>query len=404
MAVAGGRARDPAAHRPEEVTDRLGRDLADDGEPARRGDRAPRRRRRNRAHRHGVAALLRLGDRRHAAGRARRRLAGQRLGPEHRAARGHAGRRRRRGARAASGCSTCSACPRQPTSGSSTGATMAQLHGWPPARERGAAPRRLGRRDRAGSRRARAIRVLVGAERHGTVDLAAALPRPRGADPVAADEQGRIRVDALAAALAAGDRARRSCCLQAGNIHSGAFDDFARGDRARPRARRVGARRRRVRAVGGRVARGCGTSRRHRGRRLMGDRRAQDAQRAVRLRHRDRRATPPRCTRALGMRASYLQRHRGGADPLEQGARALAPRPRRPDLGGAALARPRPASPSWSTGSPRAARGIADGVAALPGVEVLNDVVFTQVCVALGRRRATGRSASGSGATARCSR
>jgi glutamate/tyrosine decarboxylase-like PLP-dependent enzyme len=30
-----------------------------------------------------------------------------------------------------------------------------------------------------------------------------------------------------------------------------------------------------------------------------------------------------------------------------------------------------------------AARGIAEGVAELPGVEVLNDVVFTQVCIAL---------------------
>jgi glutamate/tyrosine decarboxylase-like PLP-dependent enzyme len=36
-----------------------------------------------------------------------------------------------------------------------------------------------------------------------------------------------------------------------------------------------------------------------------------------------------------------------------------------------------------------AARGIADGVSELPGVEVLNDVVFTQVCIALDDDRAT---------------
>ena len=36
-----------------------------------------------------------------------------------------------------------------------------------------------------------------------------------------------------------------------------------------------------------------------------------------------------------------------------------------------------------------AARGIADGVSALPGVEVLNDVVFTQVCIALDDDAAT---------------
>ena len=36
-----------------------------------------------------------------------------------------------------------------------------------------------------------------------------------------------------------------------------------------------------------------------------------------------------------------------------------------------------------------AARGIADGVEELPGVEVLNEVVFTQVCIALDDDEAT---------------
>ena len=45
----------------------------------------------------------------------------------------------------------------------------------------------------------------------------------------------------------------------------------------------------------------------------------------------------------------------------------------------------RRSSSDWPT--PRA--GIADGVAALPGVEVLNDVVFTQVCIALDDDAAT---------------
>ena len=77
---------------------------------------------------------------------------------------------------------------------------------------------------------------------------------------VAADDQGRIRLDALAAALGGGDAARRSSCLQAGNLHSGAFDPIGERDRAGPRARRLGARRRRVRAVGRGLAARCGTS------------------------------------------------------------------------------------------------------------------------------------------------
>ncbi|HQR26481.1 MAG TPA: pyridoxal-dependent decarboxylase [Nocardioides sp.] len=72
------------------------------------------------------------------------------------------------------------------------------------------------------------VRVLVGAERHDTVDLALrylGLGRP---EVVPADDQGRIRVDALAAALesGAGDGRPVVVVLQAGNVHSGAFDPF----------------------------------------------------------------------------------------------------------------------------------------------------------------------------------
>ena len=77
-------------------------------------------------------------------------------------------------------------------------------------------------------------------------------------------------------------------CVQAGNVNTGAFDPVARGLRARARGRRLGARRRRVRAVGrgravARAPRGG-----HRERRLVGDRRAQVAQRALRQRPRVR--------------------------------------------------------------------------------------------------------------------
>ncbi len=68
------------------------------------------------------------------------------------------------------------------------------------------------------------VRVLVGAERHDTIDLALRYLGLGAPELVAADEQGRIRVDALAEAL---DEGPTILALQAGNVHSGAFDDFA---------------------------------------------------------------------------------------------------------------------------------------------------------------------------------
>ena len=73
------------------------------------------------------------------------------------------------------------------------------------------------------------LRVVVGAERHETVDASL---RFLGLGParsivVAADEQGRMRVDALKEALATGDPGPTIVCLQAGNVHSGAFDPIA---------------------------------------------------------------------------------------------------------------------------------------------------------------------------------
>ncbi len=69
------------------------------------------------------------------------------------------------------------------------------------------------------------VRVLVGAERHITIDLALRYLGLGAPTVVAADSQGRIRIDKLKQALKA-----ESCptilCLAAGEIHSGAFDPF----------------------------------------------------------------------------------------------------------------------------------------------------------------------------------
>lgn len=81
------------------------------------------------------------------------------------------------------------------------------------------------------------VRVLVGDERHDSVDSAlrfAGLGRP---EPVASDDQGRIDVEALEWYLSQDQGRPTIVVLQAGNVHSGAFDDFRR--RSRPHTGRV---------------------------------------------------------------------------------------------------------------------------------------------------------------------
>ena len=98
------------------------------------------------------------------------------------------------------------------------------------------------------------VRVLVGAERHDTVDLALRYLGLGSPEPVAADDQGRVRADALLAALAAGDDGRADDRGAAGRQRAlGGLRPVRRGDRRRARAGCVGARRRRLRAVGRRV-------------------------------------------------------------------------------------------------------------------------------------------------------
>lgn len=72
------------------------------------------------------------------------------------------------------------------------------------------------------------VRFVVGADRHGSIDRAARFLGIGRAEitVVDSDDQGRMRPDALPAVLgsAAGPLI---VCLQAGEVHTGAFDDFA---------------------------------------------------------------------------------------------------------------------------------------------------------------------------------
>jgi glutamate/tyrosine decarboxylase-like PLP-dependent enzyme len=70
------------------------------------------------------------------------------------------------------------------------------------------------------------VRVVLGEERHDTVDMSLRFLGlgPARSTVVAADDQGRLQLEALAQALDGTQPGPTIVCLQAGNVHSGAFD------------------------------------------------------------------------------------------------------------------------------------------------------------------------------------
>jgi glutamate/tyrosine decarboxylase-like PLP-dependent enzyme len=80
--------------------------------------------------------------------------------------------------------------------------------------------------ERDGLHGAPQVTVIVGEERHETVDVALrflGLGEARSI-VVPADDQGRVRLDVLTETLAEVRNSALIVCLQAGNVHSGAFD------------------------------------------------------------------------------------------------------------------------------------------------------------------------------------
>ena len=156
-------------------------------------------------------------------------------------------------------------------------------------------------------------------------------------------------------------------CAQAGNVNTGAFDPLDEIVRRRARARRVGPRRRRVRAVGRGLTRAsralvAGVERRG----LVGHRRPQVAQRPVRLRHRrsvadadahrardDRRAPHTSCRPAEAHRATRST----GCRSSRAARRGF------PVYAAHARAGPRRASPSSSSAAARWRARFADAAA-----------------------------------------
>ena len=225
------------------------------------------------------------------------------------------------------------------------------------------------------------VHVLVGEDRHATVDLALrylGLGRPTA---VAADEQGRIVPAALRSALEAVD-GPTIVALQAGNLHSGSFDPFAECiDLARQHGAWV-----HVDGAFGLWA-AATPSLRH----LVdgvedADSWGTDAHKPLNTPYdcgiaivRD----PVPLRSAVTMRASYLIHASDKGDPLDK-APELSRRARGVPVWAALKSLGRSGVADLVDGLHANARAIADGIADIPGAEILNDVVYTQVSVAFG--------------------
>lgn len=225
------------------------------------------------------------------------------------------------------------------------------------------------------------VRVLVGAERHDTIDLSLRYLGLGTPEPVAVDDQGRIEAAALAAALEAGDGTPTVVCLQAGNVHSGAFDPFAAAITA---AHDAGA----WVHVDGAFGLFAGASRRHR--HLVdgvaaADSWATDAHKTLNVPYdcglaivRDR----PALRAAMGMHGDYLI-HDAAGEPFDK-VPEISRRGRAFPVWAVLRALGRDGVADLVDGFCDHATAFADGIAAIEGARVLNDVVFTQVCASFG--------------------
>ncbi|MET0975214.1 MAG: aminotransferase class V-fold PLP-dependent enzyme [Leifsonia sp.] len=264
--------------------------------------------------------------------------------------------------------------------GFSTGATTANTAGLAAART--AVLQRVGWNvARDGLQGAPRIRVFAGAERHVSVDIALRYLGFGLPELIPVDDQGRIMVDRLADALDGLD-GPAIVCLQAGNIHAGSFDDFAR---AIPLAHDAGA----WVHIDGAFGLWAAASPRHR--ELMAgaesaDSWATDAHKTLNVPYdcgiavvADREAM----IGALGLHADYLPDAGGGVDPYET-VLEMSRRARGVPVWAVLRALGRGGVQRLVDGLGEQASALAAALAGLPGVEVQNDVVFTQVCVAFG--------------------
>jgi glutamate/tyrosine decarboxylase-like PLP-dependent enzyme len=269
--------------------------------------------------------------------------------------------------------------------GFTTGGTMANFVGLAAGRQ--AVLERVGwDLDREGLAGGPRVVILAGEDRHSSIDLALRYCGLGAVRPVPADDQGRVRLDALAAALEALPPGTPTLvCLAAGNLHSGAFE--ALGDATRL-AHEHGA----WVHVDGAFGLWAGASPAHR--HLVAgyedaDSWATDAHKTLNVPFdcgvaivADRRAVRG----AMEAHASYFVNPSSLEQPPDPFAVVpeLSRRARGVPVWAALRSLGRSGVADLVDGMVTAAQGIAAGVAGIEGAEVLNDVVYTQVSVAFG--------------------
>jgi glutamate/tyrosine decarboxylase-like PLP-dependent enzyme len=228
------------------------------------------------------------------------------------------------------------------------------------------------------------IHVFVGEERHDTIDLSLqylGLGRPVA---IAADEQGRIKVHALAAALDSVPEGEPIIvCLQAGNLHSGAFDPFEEAiEIAHARGAWV-----HIDGAFGLWA-AASPSLSHLAHGLSGaDSWATDAHKTLNVPYDCGIAivAHPRSLRStFGVHASYLILDESGfGDPSEK-VPELSRRARGVPVWAALRSLGRTGVTELVEGLVHNAQSLARGLKDVDGAEVLNDVDYTQVCISFG--------------------
>ncbi|HEV7743261.1 MAG TPA: pyridoxal-dependent decarboxylase [Pseudolysinimonas sp.] len=222
------------------------------------------------------------------------------------------------------------------------------------------------------------VRVLAGAERHSSVDMALRYLGLGEAELVPSDAEGRIDPVALRAALA-GSTGPTIVCLQAGNVHSGSFDPFADPIAA---AHEVGAW---VHVDGAFGLWAAATpTLTHLTEGMAGaDSWTTDAHKTLNVPYDCGVAIvadPTAMTRAFGHHAEYLI-DAAIPDPHEH-VPELSRRSRGVPVWAALASLGRDGVRDLVEGLVRSAQSIAEGLATLPGATIVNDVVYTQVCVA----------------------
>ncbi|MEU3778638.1 pyridoxal-dependent decarboxylase [Streptomyces sp. NPDC032472] len=234
-----------------------------------------------------------------------------------------------------------------------------------------------------------AVRAVAGRDRHMAVDLALRYLGLGAPETVPTDDQGRIDPAALWRTLAAGAAGGPTLVvLQAGEIHTGAFDPFAEAIRA---AREAGAWVHVDGAFGlwaaaspalAHLVAGCADA----------DSWATDAHKTLNVPYdcglaivRD----PAAVRAAMGLRGDYLIQADEG-DPIDK-VPELSRRGRAFTVWAALRSLGRSGVADLVERLCRHARTFAAGIAEIDGATVLNDVVFTQVCAEFGSELRTER-------------